>query len=181
MSVSNTKMQRTAALYNAIPNFFWSILNLAPIAVFCYRFTDPLLFYWSLAGCSLSLFLPRAFFDRMQLGQTPAIYHKLGVHFINRFTQHGAIINQWIRKKYPQYRVIPLNRRAIRQHYHQTYMFEKFHFLLFLFFLVIIGDALVKGHIGWVLILLITNILYNVYPVLLQQYVRIKLAPYLKR
>jgi len=171
-------MQRTAALYNAIPNFFWSIVCLAPVAVFCYQQVSASCFYWVLGICSLSILLPRAFFDRIQLGDTPAIYHKAGVHFINRFTQHGVIINRMIRKKYPGYSAAGRSRGALAKHVGLTYMFEKFHFLLFLFFMVMMVYALLKGAIGWALILLITNILYNVYPMLLQQYVRVKIRKY---
>ena len=177
MSVSEQKMRRTAALYNTVPSFFWSVVNLVPVSVFCYRYADAWLFWTTLGIASLSILLPRTFFKHIQLSSTPAIYRKVGVHFINRFTQHGAIVNQWVRKKYPTYKVVPLNRQAIQRHYRQTYMFEKFHFMLFVFFAVMMCYALVKEYIGWSLVLLVTNILYNIYPILLQQYVRIKLRP----
>ena len=59
--------------------------------------------------------------------------------------------------------------------YYQTYLFEKFHFSLFLFFAFMTIHAGSHGYWYWVLILTISNLLYNVYPNLLQQYIRVKL------
>lgn len=56
-----------------------------------------------------------------------------------------------------------------------TYVYEKFHFLLFVFFTLSMVYALAKGYWGWAAVLGVTNLLYNVYPNLLQQYIRLKL------
>ena len=52
--------------------------------------------------------------------------------------------------------------------------------MLFSFFSLVFIYALIKDYIGWALLLLLTNILYNVYPCLLQQYIRVRLIPFLK-
>jgi len=57
-------------------------------------------------------------------------------------------------------------------------MFEKFHFIMFVFFTLITFYALSRSDFWWVIIFLITNVLYNVYPNLLQQYIRLKLRLY---
>jgi len=54
-------------------------------------------------------------------------------------------------------------------------MFEKFHFIMFVFFILITIYALVENHFWWAIIISATNLLYNIYPNLLQQYVRLKL------
>ncbi len=59
-------------------------------------------------------------------------------------------------------------------------MFEKFHFIMFVFFILITLYALVKNHFQWAIIISVTNLLYNIYPNLLQQYVRLKLMLYKK-
>ena len=47
-------LKQTLALYNAIPNLLWSILNLLPISVFCYSYVELKLFYIHLAAGLLS-------------------------------------------------------------------------------------------------------------------------------
>ncbi|MGV3586039.1 MAG: hypothetical protein ACO1OF_03465 [Adhaeribacter sp.] len=175
------KMQYTVAWYNAIPNVLWSVLNLLPVSVFCYRFLPLKLLLVFLGISFLTVLLPKGFFYNIQLSQTTAVYKKIGVGFINKFTQNGAIINKLIRKRYPAYKVVSGSKRSVAKVLGQTFMFEKFHFLLFVFFSFIMVYALVKGYLGWALVLFITNILYNIYPCLLQQYIRVRLSSAIKR
>jgi hypothetical protein len=91
------------------------------------------------------------------------------------FAQHGSLLNKILRKKYPDFKVVSRTKASIKKQYYQTYFFEKFHFSLFLFFTMITIYAGAQGHYYWVLILTISNLLYNIYPNLLQQYIRIKL------
>jgi hypothetical protein len=57
-------------------------------------------------------------------------------------------------------------------------MFEKFHFMMFLFFMFATVYAAIKHYWWWVLIIFITNVIYNVYPNFLQQYLRVRLIGY---
>ena len=172
------RVKQMVAFYNGVANLFWSVLNLLPIYIFCYRFVEPLWLYVAGAISLVMLFLPRAFLNKMQLGTTTGVYHKLGVHYINQVTQNGAFINKLIRKKFPHYKVVDNTRQAVQLHYRKTYMYERFHYLLLCFFICIMFYALVQKQYAWAALLLLTNILYNVYPVLLQQYVRVKLEPF---
>jgi hypothetical protein len=166
------------AFYNAVANLFWSVLNLLPIYIFCYRLVEPLWLYVAGGISIITIFLPRAVLNKLQLGTTAAVYHKLGVHYINQVTQNGTFINKLIRKRFPHYKVVDNTRQAVQLHYRKTYMYERFHYLLLCFFTCIIIYALVQQQYSWACLLLLTNILYNVYPVLLQQYVRVKLEPF---
>ena len=170
------KQRKAAGLYNMIPNLFWSVLNLAPVSIFCYRFMDTTIFVVFQCISLITLFLPRSFFDRIQIGHTASAYKKTGVQYINRFTQNGDIINRWIRKKYPQYNVLSAGRRSIQKMIRQTYFFEKFHLFMFIFFSFATLYALWQHYFLWALVLTVTNIIYNVYPNLLQQYIRVRLT-----
>jgi len=85
-----------------------------------------------------------------------------------------------MKKKFPGYRTINYEGLSINKLLRQTYMFEKFHFIMFAFFVLITAYALVKHHFLWAVIISITNVLYNIYPNLLQQYIRLKLRLYKK-
>jgi len=158
-----------------IPNLLWTALFLIPITIYCYTFLIPKMIYILLGASFIPIFFPNSFFDRIQVSGNSHWYRRIGVNYLNTFAQSGGLINKILRKKYPGFKTIQRAQASIRKQYYQTYLFEKFHFSLFLFFTVITIYAGVKGHFNWVIILTISNILYNIYPNLLQQYIRVKL------
>ncbi len=181
MPTDLSKLKKRKELYNMVPNVIWSILNLVPVSVFCYRLMNLSLFFTFLAPALLTVFLPNSFFNKMQLGTTTSIYKKLGVHIVNKVAQNGDVINALIRKRFPDYKVISSQRSSINKLLQQTYMFEKFHFMMFVLFSLITVYALGKSYFGWAIAISVTNLAYNIYPNLLQQYIRLKLMLYKKR
>jgi hypothetical protein len=181
MNKKESAIKRTIGIYNMIPNLFWSALLLIPVCVFCYSWMERKWFWTFFVGSTLAIFLPASFFDVIQLSKTSTAYRKLGVKFINRFTQNGDIINNMMRKKYPEYKVVSGNGISIRKLIEQTYVFEKFHFILFLFFLLLLIYAIGNGYFIWATVFFISNIVYNVYPMWLQQYIRVRLKTASKR
>lgn len=105
----------------------------------------------------------------------------MGVAYINKFTQNGDIINRILRKKYPEYSIMAKENFSTKKILQQTYMFEKFHFMLFLFFILTAVYAVFQQFYWWAFFITITNVIYNIYPVLLQQYIRIRLSSIKKR
>ncbi len=162
------------AWYNAVPNVFWSVLGLTPISVFCYQHMARPWLYALLLISLLAFAVPTSWFRYLQLSRRPAAYRRLGVHVINRFTQHGDLIHRLIRRQYPQYQRVRThsNRAAlVGATYHQ----ERFHWVLFLFFLLTSLYAVAHGYGRWALLIGFTNVVYNLYPIWLQQYVRVRL------
>lgn len=174
------RISRTAAVYNMIPNLLWTALFLIPVAVFCYHFLSLKTICIVLGISLVPFFFPDSFFDKMQLSRNPEFYKKLGVRYINAFAQNGSLLNKIVRKKHPDFKLVSRTRASIRKQYGQTYFFEKFHFSLFLFFAVVTIYALMGRQFGWVLILSLCNLFYNIYPNLLQQYIRLRLRSSLK-
>src|ERR1044072_2082957 len=170
-----SRIKRLLNWYNMVLNVVWSFLNLVPISIYCYNNVNQGSFYIFIAVSIIPGFFPNSFYDRIQIGATPRIYKRLGVSLVNKLAQNGAIINRLMRKKFPGYKLIVHRRSSINKLLQQTYMFEKFHFIMFVLFILITLYALVKKHFWWVIILSITNLFYNIYPNLLQQYIRLKL------
>lgn len=164
------------AWYNAVPNVFWSVLSLGPISVFCYQHMARPWLYGLLAVSVVGYVLPVAGLRRLQLSAGPAAYRRLGVPVVNRFTQHGAIINGLLRRRYPHYQHVR-TRGAVAALVRTTYQQERFHLGLALFFLPASLYAAARGYWGWALLLLLTNVVYNLYPIWLQQYIRVRLGP----
>ena len=170
-----SRIKRLRNWYNMIPNVVWSVLNLVPIFIYCYNKVDHSPLYIFMILSVIPAFFPNSFYDRIQAGRTTRIYKRLGVGFVNKLAQNGTIINHLVRKKFPNYKMIVYQRSSINKLLQQTYMLEKFHFIMFVFFILITIYALVENHFWWAIIISATNLLYNIYPNLLQQYVRLKL------
>lgn len=164
-----------------VPSLFWSAAVLVPISMYCYRLLEPKLL-WIFLGLSLiPIFLPNAWLDRLRIGRTTKVYKRLGVHLVNKVTQNGELINAWVKKKHPEYRAVTADRSSVKRLVRQSYMFEKFHLLCFVFFLLLMGHAGINGHWGWLVVISVANIAYNVYPNLLQQYLRVRVSAVTKR
>ncbi len=165
---------RLSALYNTVPNFVWTLLNIAPVAYYFYL-QVPL--YWLFAIvplCILPYFLKPSVIDALDLSKSRDLYLRLGVGVIQEYVQHGGAINRIIRRTYPAYRMV-YDKVTMQRQMSATYMFERFHLGMLLAFLAVTVHAFVHRFYIWGLVMLGCNILYNVYPVLLQQYVRLRL------
>ena len=163
------------AALNALPNVLWSALALVPLSVFCYQHLPRPWLWGLLAGSGLPYLVPRAWFRYWQLGPTLARYRRLGVPAVNRFTQDGSLVNGLLRRRYPHYRRVG-GRAALRALAAGSYHQERFHLALLLFFGLTSLYALGHGHPGWAGLLLVLNVGYNLYPVWLQQYLRLRAA-----
>ena len=94
-----SKIRRLLNWYNMIPNIAWSVLNLVPITIYCYNKVDHRSLYIFIALSVIAAFFPNSFYDKIQVGKTARIYRRLGVDFVNKLAQNGAIINHLVRKK----------------------------------------------------------------------------------
>jgi glycosyl-4,4'-diaponeurosporenoate acyltransferase len=163
-----------SSLYNAATNVFWSLLAFAPVSIFCYRFMERA-WLWAFVGASVSaMMVPASMLRYLELSSTVKTYRKLGVHWANRFVQHPTLINDLLRRRYPEYR--RMRSRAGRAYLVQTtYVQERFHWAALLFFLLSSLYGIAHGYPGWALLITITNVVYNLYPIWLQQYIRVRL------
>jgi len=137
------------------------------------------LFYIFLGISLVAYVLPESFYNNIQIKNLKFL-KRTGVVFIQRYAQNGEIINRMIRKKFPGYKMI-YNRKTMESRYKKTYGFEKFHFMALLFFLLTTVFALMNSYYPWSFILIITNIIYNIYPILLQHYTRLRITALLKQ
>lgn len=166
---------RLLGFYNAVPNLLWSALSLTPLTIYCYQHVARPWLYGFILVSLLVYGVPFSQFRRLQLSASLARYRKLGVPKLNQFTQHGTLINRLIQRAYPQYRHVR-TRAALASFWRTTYYQEQFHLVLFVFFLLVGAYAVGYGQVGWAALLCLINLGYNLYPMWLQQYLRLRLA-----
>jgi hypothetical protein len=179
MSTAASKRARPSAAvvagYNAVPNVLWSGLAFGPLMLCCYRYVG---WPWQVGFGVVSLLAyawPAAWLRRLQLSRQVAVYQQLRVPALNRFTQQGTLVTGLLRRRYPQYRALP-GRAGIAKLLSATYSQERFHWAGLLYFLLVSGYAGATGRLGWALGLSFLNVGYNLYPIWLQQYLRLRLG-----
>src|SRR5690606_25933416 len=113
--------------------------------------------------------------DKIQFSQSVSFYRNLGVHLFKRFATNGDIINRQIRRKFPNHRNV-YDLKSAELKLKETYSTEKAHWVIFTFTIAtIIYIFLSKESLRIAILLIFSNIIFNLYPNLLQQYNRIRL------
>ena len=164
-----------SSLYNAALNVFWSLLAFAPVSIFCYRFMERAWLWAFVVASVIALMVPASTLRYLELSSTVTTYRKLGVHWVNHFVQHGILINHLLRRKYPEYGRMH-SRAGTASLLQSTYVQERFHWTTLLFFLLTSLYGITHGYPGWALLITIANVVYNLYPIWLQQYIRVRLS-----
>jgi len=168
------KAERLAAQYNLAINLFWTLLNLVPAAYYFYLYL-PLARLWIIVPVALlPYFLPAVLIDRLSVRKSRRWYQRVGVHVVLGYVQQGRRINRMIQRRYPNYRIV-YDKTTIRRKINETYMFERFHIGLLMAFFIMTGHALVKESWHWGIVLLLRKLIYNIYSIMLRQYVWLRL------
>jgi hypothetical protein len=153
---------------NQAINFFWTILCFIPVIGFWMAANSMQLLYILILLSFLSLLIPAKV---LQLSRNPKFYEVLGVKFIRKLVQNGEYANRFIRKNNPQYKLIKDKAHAAA-YMRTTIIYERYHFLCFTFFLLSAIYAIITMHYAFFSIIMFANIIYNISPILLQQYNR---------
>jgi hypothetical protein len=171
-------MNKRREAANAGINLVWTGLLLTPVYIFCARYVSvKWLVLFGLVSV-LPLGVPRAVLQQFGLSADVSVYRHLRVPLIVRFTQDAP----WLRRVagHPSRRV-SLEGAVIARVVRDSWMRERFHFALLLFCGFCSVLALWQKQFSWCVALTFINIVYNLYPVWLQQYLRLRLSPVLRR
>lgn len=122
-----------------------------------------------------SYMIPRKWISALTLSDNRKIYERIGVKFMLWFVQNGTFVNLVKRKSGTQRGIIK-GRKSARAYLATIAMQERYHYSCFVFFMLSTLAALVNGKVRIAFFILFWNILYNVYPILLQQYNRLRIS-----
>ncbi|QEM10757.1 hypothetical protein [Mucilaginibacter rubeus] len=159
---------------NQFINFFWTILGFTAVVSYWVSAGLSTWFYLFLIVSIIPVILPQKVADHLQLSSNTKFYERFGIRFIRKFVQHGDFANQLARTSDPRYRVIR-NGAAPANYLKTIMMYERYHFMCLIFFLLTSIITLTKGYYLQFLLITISNIFYNFYPILLQQYNRVRI------
>ena len=161
--------------YNQILNGFWTVLAFLPVLRFWIGHYTGVTLFWVLGISMIPIFLPGACFAELQLSCRRSFYESLGIRRMLAFTQDGYLVNRLIRKSKPGYRTVR-SRRDLRSLKGRMLVYEKYHWTCLLFFLLTSLLALALKEFVLAGLILLANVIYNVVPLLIQQYNRARMG-----
>jgi len=156
-------------IINSLINIFWTIIGFLPVVYFWYTQWNTVALITGLGISLLPAVLPIRFF---QMGLSRRNLEKMGIHLVGYMVQDGKFINKLGRKKGLNNKFVHLTK--MESFNHRSVMYERYHLCCFFFFLISLFLALFAQRFMLSAFLLLANILYNLLPVLLQQYYRLR-------
>jgi Glycosyl-4,4'-diaponeurosporenoate acyltransferase len=156
---------------------FWGAVY-GPLRPFAYP-QDDVTPAWFVAAlmvgvCLLPRVVPRPWFERADGPSAMRWYVALGVRTFRRAATNGDWINRRARLVAPDHRVI-VNVRDLDRVLRETTQSERAHMVLLLAGVLSAAYAWMIGWFGWAAALTAGNLVFNVYPVILQRYNRSRL------
>lgn len=165
-------------MLNQLLNLFWTLLFFAPLGYYWgiyFAESKSELTFVLIVGVSILIYmLPKKWMQALILGKTKKAYEHIGIKFFRWFVQNGTLIKK-IRRKRIQRSGIIRNRTEAFNYLNTIAMQERFHYCCFTFFLLSTVYATYYGQVGLATVITFCNILYNVYPILLQQYNKLRI------
>ncbi|HTQ28290.1 MAG TPA: hypothetical protein VMI35_09185 [Puia sp.] len=159
-------------IYNQSINSFWTACCFLPVGWFWFYNGPDRRLYWFIGVSLLVSVLPQKFLDLFQLSTQRKVYERLGVKIIRRLVQNGDWVKAGTRANSLQ---LIQDTNGAKKYLNTLAMYERFHCCCFLFFLLTAVYAWYRDHTMLAIGIMVTNLLYNVSAILLQQYNRLRI------
>jgi Glycosyl-4,4'-diaponeurosporenoate acyltransferase len=149
---------------NQLLNLVWTIICFAAVFMYWLKTGPIAACWWFISVSFLGLVVPAKW---LQVSRDPKFYERLGTKLVRKFVQNGDYAKRGRR-------VVSNKTNAIL--YSKTIlMYEKYHFLCLLFFLFTSIHAILFDQYLLAALIFLANVIYNIYPMLLQQYNRARI------
>lgn len=172
-------------MLNQMINVFWTLISFTVVGRFWGRYFAeggsiwPL--YIILVASILTYKVPAKWLLALTLSSDRRTYEALGVKTIRWFVQNGTLVARIKQRIGSSKHERIITRQSIEAYLKNIVIQERFHYSCFVFFTFSTFSALSTGKIGMALSITFWNILYNIYPVLLQQYNRLRIQSLISR
>jgi len=130
-------------------------------------------FLIGLAVCFVPCVLPPAFYAPRGGRKAVRLLERLGVRAFKRVTTNGDLVNRWGRRREPDYRVVR-DAESAAEWAEKAREAERNHWVFLSMGALSAVYAARLGWYGWTAGLVFSNVVFNVYPILLQRYNRLR-------
>jgi TM2 domain-containing membrane protein YozV len=165
-------------MLNQLINIFWTMASFAVFGIYWGLYLaekrSPLVLIAFVVISVLVYAIPARWLSILTLGKNRKFYERIGIKLFRYFVQNGTLVNR-IQRKFTAKSGIIHNLREARNYLRTIAMQERFHYCCFILFSLSTVDAFYIGKPGMALLIILFNILYNAYPILLQQYNRLRI------
>lgn len=152
-------------MLNHFLNIGWTVLGFLPVYYFWSLHGLGWPFYALLLISCIAFFLPEKLYSKLKVSKDLRVYKRLGVKFVRRFAQDGDFEPS----------------KGVKGYLSKIRMFERYHFCCLILFQASSVYACYFEEYLLAFLIFFGNILYNVFPILLQQYNRIRITRILKQ
>lgn len=156
-------------IFNMILNLFWTTVCYVPVVILWYQHYHPTILFASLVVSLLPVLVPARYFNLLQISRRRRFYESLSIKSLLSWTQDGRLVSTLAKRKNQHTRASHKNYKS------KIAMYEKYHMICLVFFLVNFVYAIYQQAFLISLLIFITNIIYNVIPILIQQYNKLRL------
>jgi hypothetical protein len=171
-------------MLNQLINVFWTITSFSVVGWYWGEYfaedRAEWLLYAFIVASVLAFNIPVKLISALNLSTDPRTYELIGVRAMRWLVQDGMLVQRVNQRLDRNQKVIP-NREAARRYLNKIVVQERYHYGCFVFFSLSSASAIPAGKTGMALLMAISNIIYNVYPILLQQYNRLRIRKLLSR
>lgn len=151
----------------------WTVIFVGPLYAFCAHHVPRTSLFVFFAVATVCIALPKALLQRMALSPTTAVYRRLRVPTLINFTQDAAWLRRISGGQKPRVR---RNEIALARLVRDTWTRERFHLALLVFYGLCTVVAFLHAQLVWAATLIVCNASYNLYPIWLQQYLRLRVS-----
>jgi len=156
-----------------VVNFFWTGIGFLPLVIYWRQTPLTIIFYGFLLISVIFANISQKIHHLFRLSSKTKTYEFLGVKLVRKFIQDG----DYIRKGNPGIK----SKDEAKKYLLRILMYERFHTLCLLFFTFSMIHSLINSKVWAGLFILLSNVLFNVYPLLLQQYNRLRISRLLEK
>lgn len=150
------------------------MLAFAPVLAFWLALGVNLTFFVSIAVSLCVLFLPDRIYNQLQLSENALYYEKMGIRFFRKFTQDGDLITKVLAKG-QGYSSKRTTKKDFLKYERNIEAYERYHLTCLAFFLLTTTYAILLANFAIALMITFSNVLYNFFPLLLQQYNKLRI------
>jgi hypothetical protein len=164
----------TAALNQGL-NLIWTLLAFTPIILIWYlNFSLNNLLFSILLSLLIVRLIKQGATTTLQISHKRKFYEKLGVKEFQKFTQDSYYIKRLIEKTGGQ--KLYFRRNLYLNQLKKIQMYEQYHLVCLLFFSFSAFIGFYNHDFIYTILAVSVNIVYNIIPLLIQQYNRIRLS-----
>lgn len=165
-------------MFNQLINIFWTIIAFSATGHYWGQYFAEKHSLWLVyIYIVVSMFaynIPAGWVSFLTLSSNRRIYEMIGIRAMRWLVQDGMFVSRVNRRLGKKHRRIS-GIGSARAYLTTIAVQERFHYSCFVFFALSTASALRSGQLHLAVSIMLCNIVYNVFPILLQQYNRLRI------